>query len=343
MKILITGSTGFIGRRVTRALAASENTLYLLVRSSSMDKAKEIFSDLTNVKFIPGDITRNDVVDNVEDAEIIQSQIESVIHMAASYDLSADIKDAYTHNIIGTQNLLYLLKRMEKLKIFHYVSTYAVSGLHEGAFLEEQIETGAPFPDHYSSTKMQAELLVRNSEFKNVKVRIYRPCVIVGDSKTGEMDKTDGPYYFFPLFQELAKYTKSLPLTVLPISFHSTTIMPILPVDILTDWLKEMINNPTDHKVRSYHLCPEEKIFVSDLIHECAANFGINAKVQRIPFPKVFSTLLPYFKIPAQVGPYLQSKTRHSTANLKQDFPNIKAPPFRSYLPTLIKNFKSRL
>ena len=33
--------------------------------------------------------------------------------------------------------------------------------------------------------------------------RVYRPGIVVGDSQTGEMDKIDGPYYFFKAIQRM--------------------------------------------------------------------------------------------------------------------------------------------
>lgn len=341
MNILITGSTGFIGKRLTRSFATPEHTLYLLVRLASLEKAKAMFSDLPNVIFVIGDVTKNDVVENVKGAQTIMREIECVVHLAATYDLAATLADTYTNNVIGTQNLLYLTQRMKKLKIFHYISTYAVSGIYDGEFTEEQLPTGLNFPDHYSKSKMQAEVLVRNADLKNTQIRIYRPCIIVGDSVTGDMDKVDGPYYFFRLFHFLSKYLKNVPVTPLPLSFHHSTLMPLMPVDILVTWLTKMISHPTEQKLRSYHLVPEEKIFLSDLIHETAKHFDLNFKLQRIPFPKIYSKILPYLKIPAEVGPYLQSQARYSTTNVKTDFPTLKSPPYKSYLHTLIKKYKS--
>ncbi len=175
MKILVTGATGFIGRRLTRQLARSGNEIYCLVRKTSLEKAKKLFSDLPNINFVTGDLTNNDVLDQVSGAEVIMNSIEAVVHLAATYDLSVSETEAYLSNVVGTQNLLFLLQRMKKLTIFHYMSTYTVSGIHEGEFMEEDLNPGTPFRDNYSQTKMQAELLVRNTRMPTVALRIYRP------------------------------------------------------------------------------------------------------------------------------------------------------------------------
>lgn len=340
MKILITGATGFIGKRLVKKLAHENHDLYLLVRRGSLEKAKAMFADFKNIDYVIGDITNNDILEQVHGAETLNQSIDAVIHLAASYDLSVGLTEAYASNVVGTQNFLYLLNRMKNLKFFHYISTYAVSGIHPGDFSEEQLDTGAPFPEHYSKTKMQAEALVRKAKFKNTKIRIYRPGIIVGDSKTGEMDKIDGPYYFFRLFSKLSEVAMHLPINILPMSFEKGATMPLLPVDTLVEWLDEMVNHPTEHKIRTYHLVPDERIYIPDLAEQAAKEFGMRLKVQRIPFPGITAKILPYLKIPAEVGPYLQSKTRYLTENLKEDFPKLIAPKLRTYLPILVKKSK---
>jgi thioester reductase-like protein len=342
MKILITGATGFIGKRLTDELISEGHDIYVLVRRASLEKARALFSHSDKVQFVIGDLTNNDVVDHVTGTEILKDEIESVIHLAAYYDLRATMSDAYTHNVIGTQNLLFLLQKMKSLRTFHYVSTYAVSGIHEGDFNEEDLNASSEFPDFYSKTKMQAEFLVRNVQIPGIKIRIYRPGIIIGDSRTGEMEKIDGPYYFFRFFQDLSKWTKKLPLKILPVSYHSESLLPLLPVDTLVTWMKEMVKNPTDHVLRTYHLLPSEKIFVSQFIESSLREFDINMRVQWIPFPELYAKVLPYLKVPKETALYMHSKTRYSTRNLKADFPALKGPKMKSYLPVLIKKFNEK-
>ena len=337
MKILITGSTGFIGKRLTKSLLAEGHELFLLIRRGSLHKARDLFEEHPKLHFVMGDLTNNDVIDQVSSAQILESGIEHVLHLAASYDLNVKLTDAYLTNVVGTQNLLFLLQKLKGLKYFHYVSTYAVSGNFDGTFYEDQIGGNTVFTDHYSRTKMQAELLVRNADLKGAKLRIYRPGIVVGDSKTGEMDKVDGPYYFFRFFKELKKWTDKVPVPVLPLSFNAGATLPFIPVDTIVDWFVEMISHPTDHSQRVYHLLPQEKISIYTFLKESFEVFEIKMKVQRVPYPALYSKLLPLFKIPAQVGPYMESKTRYSMKNLKEDFPKLKAPKLREYLRTLIE------
>lgn len=337
MKILITGATGFIGKRLSEKFLSAGDEIYVLVRKKSLEKAREIFKDHQNVHFILGDVSNNDVLDTVVGVGMLPDDIESVIHLAAIYDLEVSLSSAYANNVVGTQNVIYLMQRMKKLKYYHHISTYAVSGIHEGEFREDQIESNAKFPDFYARTKMQAEYLVRHANMKNVKVRIYRPGIIVGDSVTGEMDKVDGPYYFFRLFNLLDKYKQYMPLKHLPISCHKSATVPLLPVDTLVEWLFEMISKPTTEKQKCYHLVPDEKIFVTDFINQTLELYQIDMKVQRIPFPELYAAILPHLNIPKELVPYMQNKTRYTKNDIKIDFPHLKAPELKDYLPTILE------
>lgn len=343
MKVLVTGSTGFIGKRLTKSLARSGNEVYCLVRKQSLERAKELFADEPNVHFITGDLTNNDVLDNVSGAEMITNQIEAVIHLAAYYDLAIGQTEAYVTNVVGTQNLLFLLQRMKKLQIFHYMSTYTVSGVLDGEFMEEDLDPGVPFRDHYSQTKMQAELLVRNTRMPTVALRIYRPGIVIGDSMTGKMEKIDGPYYFFRFYQQLSKYIKHFPINVLPVHYHQQAMLPFIPVDVLVNWMTEMVNKPTHHMTRTYHLVPEEKIFVGMMMEETAKYFGLNLKIQRIPVLSVMKKVFPLLRIPSEVDAYILNNTRYSTANLKKDYPQLKCPLTREYLPVIMQGAKELL
>ena len=80
------------------------------------------------------------------------------------------------------------------------VSSIAAAGLYKGTFTEEMFDEAHDVENHpYFQTKHESEAVVR--EEAEVPWRIYRPGIVVGHSETGEMDKVDGPYYFFKLLQ----------------------------------------------------------------------------------------------------------------------------------------------
>ena len=68
-------------------------------------------------------------------------------------------------------------------------------------------DEGQSLPHHYHRTKYESERLVR--EGVEADTVVFRPGIVVGHSETGEMDKIDGPYYFFKLIQRLRQRCRS--------------------------------------------------------------------------------------------------------------------------------------
>jgi hypothetical protein len=116
------------------------------------------------------------------------------------YDLSADEDSQVQVNIEGTRNLVEFAKAVDAGHV-HHVSSIAAAGLYEGVFREDMFDEAEAYDHPYFMTKHESEKIVR----KECKVpwTVYRPAMVVGDSTTGEMDKIDGPYYFFKLIQRM--------------------------------------------------------------------------------------------------------------------------------------------
>ena len=104
------------------------------------------------------------------------------------------------------------------------MSSIAVAGSYDGWFTEDDFDEGQELPSPYHRTKYESEKLVR--ERVQVPWRVYRPSLVVGNSKTGEMDKIDGPYYFFKAIQ---KIRHALPewFPLVSLEFGRTNIVPV--------------------------------------------------------------------------------------------------------------------
>jgi nucleoside-diphosphate-sugar epimerase len=344
MNILLTGSTGFIGQRIVRKLASQGDQLFLLVRPSSKDKAQKIFKDTPNLTFVEGDIEDTDVVKNIFTISKLIDEIECVVHLAAHYDLTSSLKDAYIRNVVGTQNMIYLTSKMQSLKAFHYFSTYAVNPIRQGAVNEDfLIKDHLPFHDEYSKTKNHAEHLVRKLKRPGVQTIIYRPGVIIGDSKTGEMDKIDGPYYFYDFVQTLLKLKDlSSKLPFLPMPIRKNSYLPLLPVDTLTDWCSHIILHPPKADLRCYHMVSEDLIRTKDFLEESMDLMGLSLKILPVKFTRLLAPLLPIMNIPKEAAFYMNQETIFDRSHLSTDYPELKAPSYRQYLPHIIEGYLGR-
>jgi NAD(P)-dependent dehydrogenase (short-subunit alcohol dehydrogenase family) len=220
----VTGGTGFIGRRLVAKLLdrAECDTVYLLVRPGSQDKLGALAQTWPRpgaVVGIQGDLAEPGL--GIDPADL-PPYIDHVVHLGAVYDLTASEGANRAANVAGTRHVLELAARLDAGWL-HHVSSVAVAGDHSGPFTERDFDLGQRLPSPYHATKFEAEQLVR--QHSPVPWRVYRPSVVVGDSRTGEMDKIDGPYYFLPLIARLAALPGRLPLVVPDLG--STNLVPV--------------------------------------------------------------------------------------------------------------------
>ena len=202
MSYFVTGATGFIGRHLVERLLEREGDIHVLVREGSREKLDELIGRWgapDRVKPVIGDLGEPLLGVSEEDRKALAG-VEHFFHLAAIYDMTADETQNAMLNVGGTQNAVQLANELGA-GVFHHISSVAVAGRYKGHFTEDMFDEGQELHTPYHRTKFEAEKLVR------AKVqgawRVYRPAVVIGDSRTGEMDKIDGPYYFFKVLQKL--------------------------------------------------------------------------------------------------------------------------------------------
>src|SRR5438128_4720568 len=161
------------------------------------ERARQVAASLLGgdrVEVLVGDIAVRRLGLPDGDWERLQAETTAAFHLAAIYNLAVPLEVAQRVNVDGTGNVLELCAGCEGLERLNYVSTAYVAGTRSGVVYEHELSLGQGFKNHYESTKFQAELWVRQ-ELDRVPTTIYRPAIVVGDSRTGETQKFDGPYY----------------------------------------------------------------------------------------------------------------------------------------------------
>jgi NAD(P)-dependent dehydrogenase (short-subunit alcohol dehydrogenase family) len=241
MSYFVTGGTGFIGQNLIPLLLARRGTVYVLVRSGSRERLEQLKAKWGRSarKIVPvtGDLTRPFLGISPAQRKELQGKINHVFHLAAIYDLKADAAAQEAANIKGTTHAVRFAEAVGA-KCFHHVSSIAAAGLYPGTFTEDMFDEATGLENPYFRTKHDSEGIVRRK--CKIPWRIYRPGIVVGDSRTGEIDKIDGPYYFFKLIQ---KMRRAMPAWMPAIGLEGGRIN-IVPVDYVVEAMNYLSHKP---------------------------------------------------------------------------------------------------
>jgi len=281
MQYFVTGATGFIGKRLVKKLLERKGAVvHFLIREKSAAKVADLrnYWSVGATRAVPvfGDLTRKKLGVAAADVKKLKGQMDHCYHLAAVYDLGADEETQVAVNIEGTRNAVEFAKSIDAGH-FHHVSSIAAAGLYEGVFREDMFDEAEGLDHPYFQTKHESEKIVR--EECKLPWTVYRPAMVVGDSQTGEMDKIDGPYYFFKLIQRMRQL---LPPWMPTVGLEGGRIN-IVPVDFVVNALN-LISHQQGIGKKCFHLMDPVGYRVGDVLdifsraaHAPRMNLFINA------------------------------------------------------------------
>ena len=351
MRYVVTGGTGFIGRRVVCRLLNTrpDAEVWVLVRRPSLGRFERLAGQWgERAKPLVGELTEPGLGLTDEAIAELGPDVDHVVHCAAIYDITAAEPEQRAANVDGTRAVIELAGRLDAT--LHHVSSIAVAGDFHGEYTEDDFDIGQQLPTPYHQTKFEAELLVRSTP--GLRYRIYRPAVVVGDSRTGEMDKVDGPYYFFGVLAKLAVLPR-----LTPIMLPDTGRTNIVPVDYVADALVALLHSD-GRDGQTFHLTAPKTIGLRGIYRGIAAAAGLPPLRGSLPRsmatpvlklrgrPKVWRNMVAtQLGIPGEVldvvdlaPTFISDRTQNALRGT-----GIAVPEFGSYAPVLWRYWAEHL
>ena len=347
--LLFTGFPGFIGARLLPRILElqPEARIVCLVQERFEPLAREQLREIERahanahgrLSLVRGDITAPGLGLEEAAARALREEVTGCHHLAAVYDLAVSRELGQKINVVGTRNVLAFLGEARRFERLDYVSTAYVSGRSEGVFREGDLDVGQSFKNHYEETKYLAELEVVRSGLPRA---IYRPGIVVGDSRTGETAKFDGPYYMLTAFERLPS-----PGLFLRIGAGRNTVN-LVPVDFVIEALARLSASPTSLG-KTYHLTDPRPLPALQIARLLAR--GVGKRFAFVPLPLALAKALlsprPVQRalgVPVQTLDYFDHACDYDCSVAARDLAplGIACPRFPDYADRLIAFYKAR-
>jgi thioester reductase-like protein len=347
--ILFTGFPGFIGARlIPRLLDLRPGaTFECLVQEKFLPAADASVAALAashphtkgRIRLVTGDITAPGLGLGAGAAKSLARRVTGCFHLAAVYDLAVAKDVGMRINVEGTKNVLEFLAGAPGLRRLDYVSTAYVSGTAVGTYRETDLDVGQSFKNHYEETKYLAEVAVKGSGLPSA---VYRPAIVVGDSRTGETAKFDGPYFALNAMSLLPS-----PGAFLRIGDGGAEVN-LVPVDYVLEAIARL--GSWDKAIgKTYHLtdpAPETALGVAELLAKSIGKSFVFVPVP-LPLAKLAFVLPPvtrWLGMPGETLDYFDHPVHYDAAQATKDLARfgLECPPFRSYVQRLVAFWKKK-
>ena len=350
--IFFTGFPGFLGSELLpRVLGRMPDAgAACLVQPKFADLARARAETLEaehpdlagRIRLVEGDVTRPDLGLGSEAAGLRHDTIE-VYHLAAIYDLAVERDLAMRVNVDGTRHMLRFAAECPGLERFQYVSTCYVSGRYAGPFAERDLVKGQEFNNYYEETKFLAEVKVQEWMDKGLPATVYRPSIVVGDSRTGATQKFDGPYY-------VIRWILRQPVAaVLPVVGNPRRVrLNVVPRDFVIAAIAHLSGLDAS-RGRTYQLADPDPLTIDEMLDAIAR--AADKAVFRVPtllgVAKASLDHVPFLErimgIPPEAIDYFVHPTFYLTDNTREDLAGtgIEVPPFTAYVDRLVEFVRS--
>ncbi|MCA9076478.1 MAG: SDR family oxidoreductase [Planctomycetaceae bacterium] len=292
---LLTGATGLLGRYLVRDLTMEGVPLAVLVRRSRRQTPQEriesaictweekLGTTLARPRVLEGDISQPGFGLSQQDRDWVKENCGSIIHNAASLQFISTSKESepWRSNVQGTK---YAIDFCHETGIdqFHHVSTSYTCGLRHGRILESELDVGQELGNDYERSKVQAEKMVREAGFSKPPT-VFRPAIIVGDSRTGWSTTFHNFYVILQIAETLTRQkaepdvTGRTNVSDVQLNVDGTERKNFVPVDWVSAVMSHILTHPDLHG-ETYHLtprCPITTRQIRDAVEAATQIYGL--------------------------------------------------------------------
>ncbi len=332
--VLVTGFPKLLARRLAEALWPL-GRVTLLAQERHEDDAAAFAATLRDARVLTGDVAAMHLGLSTAEYRELSEECTDIVHAAEWGHVGADKVTLERVNVDGTRAVIELAQDCRKLRRLTHFSTAFVSGDRVGVVAEDELSAGQEFRNFYEQTKFEAELLVRRA-MGQLPCTVLRPAYIVGDSRTGEIDRFEGPYTVAALL-----LSKKLQVA-LPLPGDGVAPFNVVPIDFVVDAAAAIHEDPRAVG-RTFHIVDPNPSSSRRVYERVVEREG--KKLPRLSLGyKLTDTLL---KLPGLEKLTREQRMAFASVNHLSFYSNrntleildgtgISCPPIESYLDTLI-------
>ena len=349
MHVLLTGFPSLLARKMLFALLMEDTTTRVtaVVRAKFLPDAKKALEALgeeqrKRVGLLEGDAAAMDLGLSGVEFRSVTGEIDIIHHCAAISYPGVDRKGAEHVNVQGVTEILELARACTQLKCLVHHSTAAVSGDRSGTVLEDDLDRGQGFRNVVEETRARAERIMRRA-MSELPICVLRPTIVVGDSKTGEVDRLDGPYLLILLM------LTSPADFAMPLPGRGDVQLNLVPVDYVAR-VATIIGRDPRAVGKTFHLADPSPLTARRVFELVARAGGRRTPRGFIPANLTKALLRApgierFLRSPRQFLEMLGTNTTYSTKNTDAILADTgeRCPPFESYVDTIVAHARGRI
>ncbi len=347
---LVTGFPSLLARTVSAEIVRTDPRARVraLTRPSALEQAQAALAELApherdRVDVVEGSAAAIDFGLSGAEFKALAGEVTRVHHCAQVTSLGVDRKMAERINVGGAQEALEFARYCDRLECLVFHSTAQVSGSRSGVVREDELNAGQSFRNVVEETKARAEKLMR-AAMARLPIAVVRPATLVGDSRTGAVDRFHGPYLLVLLV------LTSPPDLALPLPGRGDEPLNVVPID----WVARAavaLGRDTRARGRTFHLVDPKPLAARRVFELVARAGGRRGPRGSIPANLAKALLRApgldrFAKTPRAFLDTLTTSVTYDARNADDLLGALgvpPCPPFESYVERLVEHVQERL